>query len=356
MPAPGSCPARGCSLSSAVRRMVLIISRGYQATRSGSRVGDEGVFSMFQRLRTRAAVGAGVVALALTSCAGTSSGDSGTAGDTVSVVATTTILGDVVGQVVACGGGQARTLMPVGADPHDFAPSSADVAGMVTADLVVANGLGLEEGLTSALVTALEDGAAVLEVGPALDPQPFGSSSGSEDPHVWMDVARMAMAASVVGDKLVEVTGEVAYADCGAQVAAALTTTDGQVRDILADVPAGSRVLVTDHDALGYFARAYDFTVAGAVIPGGSTLAQPSSAELSELAQTVTATGARAIFANVANPTALVDALAQEVGQEVEVVDLYVGSVGPAGSGADTYAAMMGTNAHLIADGLTGRG
>ena len=113
------------------------------------------------------------------------------------------------------------------------------------------------------------------------------------------------------------------------------------------------RILVTDHDALEYFAAAYGYEVAGTVVPGGSTLAEPSSAELAALAATVQAAGVPAIFANVANPQALVDALAAEAG-DVEVVELYIGSLGPAGSGADTYQTMMTTNAQRISDALAG--
>lgn len=310
---------------------------------------------MTKWLRARTAAGAGVLALGLAGCAGMG-GPSATesTGGPVSVVASTTILGSVAGQVMACGGGEVKTLMPVGADPHDYSPSSSDVAAMVTSALVITNGLGLEEGLTSALGTAREDGATVLEVGPTLDPQPFGGSSDSKDPHVWMDVARMATAATVIGDELVKVTGKASYGDCGKKVAATLTTTDGEVRAILDSVPAASRILVTDHDAFGYFSRAYGYTVAGTVIPGGSTLAQPSSSEMAALAQTVRTAGVKAIFTNTANPTALVDALARESGRQVAVVDLYVGSLGPVGSGADTYQGMMLTNAHRIADALAG--
>jgi zinc/manganese transport system substrate-binding protein len=301
----------------------------------------------------RTAAIAGMAVLGLAGCAGTA-GSSATDSTGVSVVATTTILGNIAGQVTACGGGEVQTLMPIGADPHDFSPSSSDVAAMVKAKLVITNGLGLEEGLKSAMATAHDDGATVLEVGPALDPQPFGGSSNSEDPHVWMDVSRMAKAATVIGDDLVKVTGDATYADCGKKVAAALTVTDDEVRAILGVVPAASRILVTDHDAFGYFSRAYDFTVAGAVIPGGSTLAQPSSSELAALAQTVRTAGVKAIFANTANPTVLVDALAKESGQQVAVVELYVGSLGPKNSGADTYQGMMLTDAHRIADALAG--
>ena len=137
----------------------------------------------------------------------------------VSVVTTTTMLGSVVGDIVACASpdSTAITLMPVGADPHDFSPSSAQVADLVTSDLVVANGLMLEAGLEDALENAESDGATVLEVAPLLDPIPFGGKhgdehgdehgDGSEDPHFWFDMNRMATSAEIIGAELAEDNG-----------------------------------------------------------------------------------------------------------------------------------------------------
>lgn len=318
--------------------------------------------------------GAGAVAVgALVLLSGCGTGGQEDDADVVAI-ATTTVLGDVVGQVVSCAGGESRTLMPRGADPHDFAPSSSEVADLVRADLVVANGLGLEEGLASALESATQDGARVLEVGPELDPLPFGNGElahddgadehadeatdeatdehGSLDPHVWLDVARMARAADLVGAELSTVTGDDAYAACGAEVAAELEDLDAQVREVLAEIPEGSRLLVTDHAALGYFALAYDFDIVGVVVPGGSTLGEPSAAGLAELVDVIQETGVRALVTGVAAPSDTVEALARESGDDVEVLELYVGSLGPDGSGAETYAGMMLTNARLLADGL----
>lgn len=320
-----------------------------------------------------------VAAVSLVGCSTGGSGDGatgggGASGADVTVVATTTILGDIAGQVATCAGGATvQTVMPVGADPHDFSPSSADVAAMVQADVVVANGLGLEEGLASAIASAQDDGARVLEVAPALDPLPFAGEGshedegeehaeeegeedthGSLDPHVGLDVSRMAQAAVLIGDELTAATGDDAYAACGQEVSASLAETDEEVRTILAAVPAGSRILVTDHDAFGYFAEAYDFEVAGVVIPGGSTLAEPSSAEVSALVATIQEAGVPAIFANTANSTALVDAVAAESGEQIAVVELYVDSLGPEGSGAATYQEATVTNATRIADALAG--
>ncbi|MGB8019660.1 MAG: metal ABC transporter substrate-binding protein [Candidatus Nanopelagicales bacterium] len=315
-------------------------------------------------VRRATAVLACAAGLLLSGCAGTGSGDGDNAAG-VSVVATTTVWGDVARQIVTCAdGGQVTTLMPIGADPHDFAASSEDVALMVAADLVIANGLGLEEGLAAALESARSDGATIYEVAPMLDPIPFGDhgeeheeaevgDSHSEDPHVWLDAERVATAADLIGDALAERTGDTAFSQCGKTLQAELTVLDGQVSTTLSAVPADMRVLVTDHDAFGYFAQAYDFTVAATVIPGGSTLAKPSSAEMAALVETVESTGVPAIFANVANPQALVDALATEAG-DVAVVPLYVGSLGEPGSGADTYQGMMTTNAERISAALAG--
>lgn len=315
-------------------------------------------------------------------------------------VATTTPLGSVVDDIARCAGGTSTTLMSPGDDPHTFAPSAAQVSALVRSPLVIANGLGLEEGLSTVLTSAQQDGATVFEVAPLLDPIPFGGAGGdphgepgdhddhddhgepgghdddhdhpatpgstgpgatphthahgSQDPHVWLDVSRMAKAAGLIGDRLATQTGKEAYRTCGAQTRAALLRTHEAVTATLAAVPPARRILVTDHDAFGYFARAYDFRVAAVVVPGGSTDAEPSSAELTAVTKVVTDTKVPAIFSNVAARSVLADAVAKEAGRPVAVVPLYVGSVGPKGSGAATYAEMMTTNATRIADALTG--
>jgi zinc/manganese transport system substrate-binding protein len=281
-------------------------------------------------------------------------GAAATGGAAARVVATTTIWGDITGQIVECAGaGEVTTLLPVGTDPHDYSPSSQDVAAMVSADLVVANGLGLEEGLAPSIESARSDGAVVLEVAPQVDPLPFGADATGDDPHVWHDVTRAAKASGLIGAELTKATGNPDYAECGTLLQGELMTVHDEVAATLATVPEDRRILVTDHDALGYLAAAYGYTVAGTVVPGGSTLAKPSSAELAALSATIRDAGVPAIFANTANPQALVEALASEVG-DIDVVDLYVDSVGEPGSGADTYQGMVTTNAQRISDALAG--
>lgn len=292
-------------------------------------------------------------------------GDDGT-GPTA--VATMGPLGSITQQITDCAGGTTETLMGPGDDPHDFVMSSRQLVSMVKADLVVANGLGLESAMQDGIDNARDEGAQVYEVAPALDPAPFeepttdehgdhehgheGHDHGSLDPHVWLDASRMATAATNIGRQLAEATGQADYRRCGRQVAAELRQTDRQVRTILARVPEDRRVLVTDHEAFGYFARAYGFRIVGAVVPGGSTDAGPSSQRIAELAHTIAEQDVGAIFSNVNVGSKVVDNVAEASGRPVRVIPLYVESLGPDGSSADTYQGMMLTDARRIAGAL----
>ncbi len=267
------------------------------------------------------------------------------------IVATTTIIGDLAAHVA---GDQARVevLMPVGADPHDFAPSARQAASLRTADLVVASGLGLEAGMADALGAASEENTPILELGPALDPRPLGGDkAGALDPHWWLDPLRAARAVRLISERLSQITpGD--WKARAASYAGELESLDGELRSTLASIPSTRRTLITSHAAFGYFAERYDFKVIGVIIPGGSTQAQPDPRQLAELAAVIRAQGVRAIFAETTLPTNVAEALADEVGGEVRVVVLYTGSLGEPGSGADTYAGMLRTNAERIASAL----
>ncbi len=272
------------------------------------------------------------------------------ASDGLSIVATTTVLGNVVSDLTACAGGEVSTLIPSGADPHDYAPSSQQVASLVHADIVIANGLGLEGGLLDALKSATTDGATVYEVAPNIAPHNFAGSS-TPDPHFWFDMSRMANAVELIGDQLAAKGGE-KYRTCASAEAEKIRTAEKQVKTTLDSVPSSKRVLVTDHDAFGYFADAYGYSIAGAVIPSGTTMAEPSSSDLADLAAIIKAKGVTAIFANTNSPQSLAKAVAGEVGYPVDVVDLYVDSLGAPGSGADSYLGYMHTDAQRIAEAL----
>lgn len=269
------------------------------------------------------------------------------------VVVTTSILGDVVSQLVG-EAGRVETLMGPGVDPHEFLPSARQAELLHRADLVVANGLGLEEGLIDVLGAARDDGVKVLEVAPQVDPIPFevGKEEGSPDPHFWFDPTRMARAVDLIASSLEQVDPSADWPTAASQLHADLEELDAEEAQIVASIPPGRRKLVTNHDALGYFAARYDFQIIATVIPAASTLAEPSAADLADLVSTLQAQGVTTIFAETSAPDTLAKAVAAELGENVDVRTLYTGALGAPGSGADTYAGMLRTDATTIADAL----
>ena len=291
------------------------------------------------------------------------------------IMATTTIWADIA-RNVACGGlAEVASILPPLADPHDFEPSMSDRARLDAAQLIVANGLGLEEGLEDTLVSTEADGTPVFYAGDHVttlefDAQTFGGQPnedadhaeenddhghGSEDPHVWLDPVRVAGAVANLAEALIHHAGldtERVMA-CSDAYLADLEALHGDISATLDRVPAAQRKLVTNHDSLGYFADRYGFDVIGTVIPAGTTLAEPSPASLEALADLIDETGVVAIFAEALGhgsreATALADRL-----DNVAVENLYTGALGPAGSGAEDYLAMMRHNAETIAAALT---
>lgn len=306
----------------------------------------------------RVVAGIALVAIATAACGG---GTDGASTGRLRIVATTSVMGDLASQV-AGDAAAVEVLIPVGADPHEFQVSSQQAASVQEADLVVAVGLGLEQGLFDLLAAAANDGTTVLEIGPQVDPLPFGAHAAPTsdddhtdgfDPHVWMDPVRMEQAARIVGDALQAIDPSGDWDSRAEAYAAQLEAADAEIASLVATIPQRKRTLVTNHDALGYFAARYDFEVVGVIVPGGSTLGSPSSAELAALVDVLREREVPAIFAETIEPATLADAIAAEVGAQVKVVELYTGSLGEPGSGADTLAGMLVTDARRIVDALS---
>ncbi|WP_291478267.1 zinc ABC transporter substrate-binding protein AztC [Corynebacterium sp.] len=302
------------------------------------------------RLRTlTATLVSGVLAGVLVACGGDT--------ERPSVVVTTNILGNVVSRLVG-DSADVRVLMKPDADPHSFGISAKEAGDMQQADLIVANGLGLEEGLGSNLDNARAEGVDVLEVGEEIDPLPYasGGDRGDPDPHFWTDPGRMVTAAGIIADRLAGAVD----GDVGEEIRSSAETyrseledLDAEVSELLGSVPEDRRKLVTNHHVFGYLADRFGYEVIGTVIPGGTTLAAPSAADLRDLSTTVRDNRVPAIFADSSQPRRLADVLADEAGVTVDVVPLFTESLtGPDGE-AGTYIDMQRINAERIRDALS---
>ena len=347
---------------------------------------------------------AAVFALVVTAC-GDDDDVTSAATDRPTVVVTTNILGDVVENLV---GEEMNvvTIMPVGADPHDFQASAQQVAEIGEAEVLVVNGAAFEEGLLDVIESAEDDGVPVFEAIGAVSTVEFGEGSHDEhddeeehgddeheaaedhegeehadddeheeegeehegedhadegdhehegaDPHFFTDPARMALAAEAVADFLIDTVEGVDAAALRSNAdayIAELEAVDTEVAQTLEGLSEDQRVLVTNHEVFGYFADRYDFEVVGTVIPGGSTVDTASAQALAELAETIEDEGVPAIFADTSSSDELAQTLADEVG-DIEVVELFSESLGDENSDGATYVQMMRANADRISAAL----
>ena len=270
--------------------------------------------------------------------------------DAIRVVATTTVLADMVAQV---GGTRVdvHSLVPKGGEVHTFDPTPADVERITHADLIVRNGLGLDDWL-GALVEDAGTSAPVIALGEGLDGVTYlegEGGPGSVNPHVWMDVANGSRYVDRIEAALQ--AADPAHADAFAQRAdahrASLATLDAQIRERLAAIPAEDRAVVSFHDAFPYFAAAYGLTIVGTVVdaPGQD----PSAGAIGDLIRDMRASGAKVIFSEAQFNDALVQAIAADAGAVV-VNDLYDDTLGD--PPADTYAGMMAWNADRVVEAV----
>lgn len=267
-------------------------------------------------MRLRLAALAVVAALAAAGCGG-AGGSPPPSGP--SVVVTYSVLGAVVTELV--GDHAAVTvLMANGVDPHDWSPSAKDIERVMNADIVVANGLGLEEGLAKTLEEAEKAGVAVFRATDHIQVRELAEESdhAGGDPHFWVDPISMRDVVAALATELAAAGIDVA--DRSADLQQRLVDLDAGARATLAVVPEAGRKLVTGHESMGYFADRYGFQIVGTVIPGLSSQGEVSAGELAALKAQIEAEGVGAIFTEIGTPAAVVEAIGRETG--VEVVEL----------------------------------
>ncbi len=273
------------------------------------------------------------------------------------VVATTTIVGDVVRNV---GGNaiQLDVLLPPGSDPHSFDPTPQDVAKVANADLIFANGAGLEAFLTPLLKNAgsqaqvvyVSDGIRLIRFQSNLPGEESGAGGG--DPHTWFDPQNVKIWVQNIEEALSarDLGNAKLYAANAQHYQQQLDELDGWIQAQVRQIPTNQRELVTDHEAFTYFAARYGFQQVGAIVPGYSTLAQPSAQELAALEDAIRKLGVKAVFVGeTVNPN-LAKRVAQDTG--VKLVYLYTGALSDSSGPAGTYLDFMHYNVNQIVNGL----
>lgn len=283
------------------------------------------------------------------------------------VVATTSVIADVVHQVA---GDRVRleVLVPAGSDPHGFRPAARQLAGVTRAAIVFENGWGLEEGLLEPLAVAAKDAVRVpvsAGITPrTLDNDVSGHIRGHDhdhavDPHVWLSVDNVRQWTRNIRDVLTALRPHDAdtFRRRADSYLKTLDALDADIRSTLASIAPDRRRLVTRHHALGYFAEAFDFEIVGSLIPSMSAAAEPSAAGLGRVVTAMRTHGLCTVFGDFRAPERLAQAVAGELShcQRVSVLALHTGSLGPSGSGADSYVGMMRTNASILLEGLGSR-
>jgi len=279
-------------------------------------------------------------------------------GRVLRVVATTGMVGDAAREV---GGGRVRVtaLMGPGVDPHLYKAREGDVRRIAEADIVFYNGLHLEARMAEVLERIsgrIRTAAVTRGIDPAelMTPPEF---QGSYDPHVWFDVRLWMSAVGVVREELERLDPEHAetYGANAERYLRELEELDAYVRERAGTVPPERRVLITAHDAFGYFGRAYGFEVRG--LQGMSTATEAGTADVQGLAMYIVEARIPAIFVESSVPVRTIEAVQAAVrarGWTVRIGgELYSDALGSAGTGADRYVGMVRHNIDTIVDALS---
>lgn len=266
------------------------------------------------------------------------------------VVASTTFLADIA-QNVAGDRLQVESLLPLGADPHSYQPIPQDVAKVAKSNLLIINGAEYEHFMENVLENAGGE-RTVVEASAGLKAREEAGSEHGVDPHFWLDPNHVITYVENIreGFLTVDPEGTDVYSANAQAYILQLQDLNGWIREQIDTVPAERRLLVTNHDSLGYFAERYGFTVIGTVVPGFSSDAAPSAQQMAALIDQIKASGAPAVFLDAAESTTLANQIASDTGVTV-ITDLYFGSLTD-GPPADTYIDMMKHNVTRIVEAL----
>ncbi|MEK3882889.1 metal ABC transporter solute-binding protein, Zn/Mn family [Paenibacillus sp. PL2-23] len=298
-----------------------------------------------------------VTTLALSACSNTEDGGAGDG--KLNITATTGMIADVVAEV----GGehvQVSGLMGPGVDPHLYKASQGDVKKLDDADLIFYNGLHLE-GKMGEIFERLEKSKPVVAISSRLEEaqlmmDPAATDGAVHDPHIWFDVKLWMSAVEVIRDTLVEKDPDhaAAYEQNAAAYLVKLEELDSYAREQIALIPEKSRILVTAHDAFGYFGRAYGLEVTG--LQGMNTMSEYGSKDVSELRDFLVENGIKAVFIESSVSSKSIESViegAKKLGHEVKIGgELFSDAMGDAGTEEGTYLGMVRHNVDTIVSSL----
>src|SRR6266508_436598 len=293
------------------------------------------------------------IALLLAGCGDDGGGSAATGnGQTLRVVATTTQVQDFA-RVIGGDQVQVTGILKPNVDAHDYEPSPADLDAIARADVLIENGVGLEEWLQDTIRSAGFDGTLV-DASQGVQLREGGEEG--KDPHVWMDPRNAKLMVANIQRGLAEARPS--------DAASFKTNLDGYTAQLDAlDASIAERIgglankkLVTNHDAFHYYVDRYGLEFAGSIIPSFDTSAELSAKSVQDLVAKIKATKVKAIFSESSLPPETAEAIGREAGIKVVAGEdaLYGDALGPAGSDADTYLKMMEHNTSTIVAALSG--
>jgi manganese/iron transport system substrate-binding protein len=299
-------------------------------------------------------------------CAGCNGGDSTflpttknqTGGQTrPQVIATSTVIcsltKEIAGNTI-----DLKCLIDAGSDPHVYNPKPEDRKAIDQAKLVLYSGYDFEPTLIR-LIKASSNKSAKVAVAEAAVTKPLELEEDGKkvpDPHVWQDAKNGVAMAKVINTQLSKILPNQAsvYNAKTQLITSNLTKLDTWIKSEIATIPTKQRQLVTTHDALGYYSKAYGIPVVGA-LEGISSDEAPTPTRVAQLVREIKASVVPTIFAETTINPKLIVAVAKEANVKVSPRELFADGLGAAGSEADTYYKMMMANTRTIVEGLGGK-
>jgi zinc/manganese transport system substrate-binding protein len=236
-------------------------------------------------------------------------------------------------------------LIPTGLDPHAFEPTPREMAKVADCDLLIISGNGLEEWLKG-ILTNIGGSKKIIEAS-------SGLQSNHGDPHFWLDPNNVLIYVDNIRDALsaIDPADKDTYAANAETYKSQLRELDIWIRQQVNTIPIDQRLLVTNHETLGYFSVRYGFQMVGSLIPSLSSEASPSALQLAQLSDAMRTITAKVIFLDTGNNPQLADQIANETNAKV-ITDLYSETLSAADGPAPNYISMMKYNVATIVSAL----